>query len=98
MGRGCAGEGAQTKGFSFPTICAGGIAFAACTDDASSESRGLSKRRVGFGHHLGARPTSGLRRLCADLSLWPTASGRASEHTSELQSLRHLVCRLLLEK
>src|SRR5882724_6947290 len=27
---------------------------------------------------------------------WP--SGRSEEHTSELQSLRHLVCRLLLEK
>src|SRR5437899_11697759 len=32
-----------------------------------------------------------LRRLCA---LYP----RSEEHTSELQSLRHLVCRLLLEK
>src|SRR5437899_6246097 len=30
---------------------------------------------------------------------WETASGiRSEEHTSELQSLRHLVCRLLLEK
>src|SRR5262245_64812585 len=29
----------------------------------------------------------------------PTANpGRSEEHTSELQSLRHLVCRLLLEK
>src|ERR1035438_5088285 len=28
-------------------------------------------------------------------SLWRT---RSEEHTSELQSLRHLVCRLLLEK
>src|SRR5436853_3734835 len=28
---------------------------------------------------------------------WPPAS-RSEEHTSELQSLRHLVCRLLLEK
>src|SRR5947199_4519386 len=28
----------------------------------------------------------------------PGASGRSEEHTSELQSLRHLVCRLLLEK
>src|SRR5262245_64215242 len=30
----------------------------------------------------------------------PTAAstGRSEEHTSELQSLRHLVCRLLLEK
>src|SRR5436853_6538699 len=26
------------------------------------------------------------------------AYGRSEEHTSELQSLRHLVCRLLLEK
>src|SRR5947199_708773 len=28
----------------------------------------------------------------------PTGSERSEEHTSELQSLRHLVCRLLLEK
>src|SRR5258708_29336102 len=28
----------------------------------------------------------------------PTASGRSEEHTSELQSPDHLVCRLLLEK
>src|SRR5262245_64336007 len=27
-----------------------------------------------------------------------TATERSEEHTSELQSLRHLVCRLLLEK
>src|ERR1035438_10930929 len=29
--------------------------------------------------------------------LW-MAGGRSEEHTSELQSLRHVVCRLLLEK
>src|SRR5471030_3559320 len=30
---------------------------------------------------------------------WPAPSdNRSEEHTSELQSLRHLVCRLLLEK
>src|ERR1035438_10631131 len=28
----------------------------------------------------------------------PDRSSRSEEHTSELQSLRHLVCRLLLEK
>src|SRR5262245_58143205 len=28
----------------------------------------------------------------------PRRPGRSEEHTSELQSLRHLVCRLLLEK
>src|ERR1035441_10325981 len=31
-------------------------------------------------------------------SLITTGIGRSKEHTSELQSLRHLVCRLLLEK
>src|SRR5262245_64026271 len=29
---------------------------------------------------------------------WRTTPRRSEEHTSELQSLRHLVCRLLLEK
>src|SRR5262245_63621097 len=29
---------------------------------------------------------------------WRNKSWRSEEHTSELQSLRHLVCRLLLEK
>src|SRR5471030_2731004 len=29
---------------------------------------------------------------------WNLSPGRSEEHTSELQSLRHLVCRLLLEK
>src|SRR5258705_8387508 len=38
----------------------------------------------------GARPTRGSSRR-------PSAT-RSEEHTSELQSLRHLVCRLLLEK
>src|SRR5258705_9642470 len=28
----------------------------------------------------------------------PCSASRSEEHTSELQSLRHLVCRLLLEK
>src|SRR5262245_65153824 len=34
----------------------------------------------------------GVRRCCAAFEV------RSEEHTSELQSLRHLVCRLLLEK
>src|SRR5262245_63517163 len=32
------------------------------------------------------------------VSSWDGLSTRSEEHTSELQSLRHLVCRLLLEK
>src|SRR5258705_8070092 len=31
-------------------------------------------------------------------AFWRLACHRSEEHTSELQSLRHLVCRLLLEK
>src|SRR5262245_64652745 len=40
------------------------------------------------------------RREIAALELRPAdaAVERSEEHTSELQSLRHLVCRLLLEK
>src|SRR5205814_5011934 len=37
------------------------------------------------------------RRRQPAVELLPVAS-RSEEHTSELQSLRHLVCRLLLEK
>src|ERR1035438_10735214 len=36
--------------------------------------------------------------VAADCSEGKQESPRSEEHTSELQSLRHLVCRLLLEK
>src|SRR5258705_690027 len=36
--------------------------------------------------------------LCARLCSQEAHRRRSEEHTSELQSLRHLVCRLLLEK
>src|ERR1039458_9337582 len=44
--------------------------------------------------------TAALSRLAAELGVVVVASlfERSEEHTSELQSLRHLVCRLLLEK
>src|ERR1039458_10581340 len=42
-------------------------------------------------------PPSSLRRSPCLQSSAPTPT-RSEEHTSELQSLRHLVCRLLLEK
>src|SRR5437899_5544474 len=50
-----------------------------------------------------AKTTSAARKApCAKvLSEFPAqekSAGRSEEHTSELQSLRHLVCRLLLEK
>src|SRR2546422_7592227 len=38
------------------------------------------------------------RRLHLDERQYPAAVDRSEEHTSELQSRLHLVCRLLLEK
>src|SRR5258705_2213074 len=34
----------------------------------------------------------------SEVEILPQGDPRSEEHTSELQSLRHLVCRLLLEK
>src|SRR3970282_1903144 len=38
------------------------------------------------------------RRRCDPIGAWPATRPRSEEHTSELQSRRDLVCRLLLEK
>src|SRR5437899_5862364 len=59
----------------------------------------------GAGHRRGAERelrARGLRvghgRRARDVLRPVHRVGRSEEHTSELQSLRHLVCRLLLEK
>src|SRR5205823_7761733 len=59
------------------------------------------ERRCGFGRRGGAGPSC--HRKATDLRVHrqrPAASmnTRSEEHTSELQSLAYLVCRLLLEK
>src|SRR5256884_6703228 len=38
------------------------------------------------------------QKLCVSARPSPSANSRSEEHTSELQSRLHLVCRLLLEK
>src|SRR2546425_5449164 len=49
--------------------------------------------------HAGERPRGVLTPLARGRSpAWGSATGRSEEHTSELQSLAYLVCRLLLEK
>src|SRR5690625_5377096 len=45
-----------------------------------------------------AAATGGWRAACLRDVPVPTAQWRSEEHTSELQSRGHLVCRLLLEK
>src|SRR5690349_23553471 len=66
----------------------------------------LFRSHVGarIGAHRGGRPQRGDDAcLAADRAVRPdrhsdSAAGRSEEHTSELQSRRDLVCRLLLEK
>src|SRR2546425_8771500 len=49
--------------------------------------------------HMATVPVRDARRLSWRLSQEPLPCGpRSEEHTSELQSLAYLVCRLLLEK
>src|ERR1035441_10767227 len=43
-------------------------------------------------------PFGGQTKVYGTQNGFPNLTPRSEEHTSELQSLRHLVCRLLLEK
>src|SRR5262245_64288127 len=57
-------------------------------------------RELDYGVYEG-RTTADIQRDEPGWTVWtaPLVGGeRSEEHTSELQSLRHLVCRLLLEK
>src|SRR2546425_2293158 len=56
-------------------------------------------RLVGHGHDEPARLVEAVDRFgCAREHAHPARLVRSEEHTSELQSLAYLVCRLLLEK
>src|SRR5437899_7169103 len=83
-------------------------AKAAAVPDAASIAAAAETRAIdaalgplaGFSREIPIRlhVTAGWKpgNIGADVSGFP--SRRSEEHTSELQSLRHLVCRLLLEK
>src|SRR5258705_4776789 len=58
----------------------------------------LFRSEVGHGHHRTTRQPTTARYRRNDLAYLGRWWARSEEHTSELQSLRHLVCRLLLEK
>src|SRR5438093_7646260 len=70
--------------------------------------RSAGDRGTGRRHHRAAQPSERARREPRGLVLLQAASAqrplraacdrRSEEHTSELQSLTNLVCRLLLEK
>src|SRR5262245_19816737 len=50
------------------------------------------------GSNLGPTSKALIERIQGDVEKLKQENPRSEEHTSELQSLRHLVCRLLLEK
>src|SRR2546422_8312641 len=51
-----------------------------------------------FGHQVDVSPYMQAADCLVCPTIWAEAAGRSEEHTSELQSRLHLVCRLLLEK
>src|SRR5947199_8768854 len=59
---------------------------------------GLGQASVQLGRIAGHGTPAGERRRADCRLLSHRIRQRSEEHTSELQSLRHLVCRLLLEK
>src|SRR5205814_7215123 len=73
-------------------ISALGFLFA---PEAGAASRTKLARRV---RELAAEKIDELGELAKSGDADEEDEGRSEEHTSELQSLRHLVCRLLLEK
>src|SRR5262245_36236549 len=96
---------------SFSIAWAAGSVFSMVSGDLSQRASQSSVRRLVTPARSGPSfaPWPNVwqaRHLLSNASLPATASGsvgvasieRSEEHTSELQSLRHLVCRLLLEK
>src|SRR5436305_12122848 len=63
----------------------------------SGTSPGTSWYRTAFDLHVPAGHDASLALTIGDPAV-PHNSARSEEHTSELQSRPHLVCRLLLEK
>src|SRR2546425_843701 len=65
------------------------------------ERRAIALDVVGVAHRSGRRQELAEERLAVgerEAAEIPPEEGRSEEHTSELQSLAYLVCRLLLEK
>src|SRR5262245_62741261 len=66
------------------------------TDPAGSVISWASSGQVGFKGSRKSTPFAA--QMAAEAAARRAMEHRSEEHTSELQSLRHLVCRLLLEK
>src|SRR2546422_1827876 len=61
-------------------------------------SAGHAEASAPVSYAVGSTPGASARGSSCSWSCSCSGSGRSEEHTSELQSRLHLVCRLLLEK
>src|SRR2546425_6085125 len=88
------GGNVRSRGFAITSVPT--TTPCARNDTAAAESTATSPRsRVGSPLEL---RTSSSRSRLSERTTRPESVGRSEEHTSELQSLAYLVCRLLLEK
>src|SRR5436305_2647069 len=76
---------------SYATMRASGMLNIPLTDTLAVRAAGAWTSRDGYDYNIATQ------RRVNGRDLWG-ARGRSEEHTSELQSRPHLVCRLLLEK
>src|SRR5205814_8843251 len=94
----CVGSGRQRGLPSFPTRRSSDLGYDATVigtiGDIRYESLDAAPMRELYLPQLQAPRPPGVPEMWVVLK----AKHRSEEHTSELQSLRHLVCRLLLEK
>src|SRR5438045_4434514 len=65
-----------------------------CVNQAGEDNRNVARMALLLAGLPQTVPGATVNRLCGS----SLDAVRSEEHTSELQSLRHLVCRLLLEK
>src|SRR5258705_4110109 len=94
-------EDAKIEGVGVPVLVSGAVESVRATSN-SPEDKVEALRRV---HVFADLPDDQLQWFAENVQDERFAAGdilfkplRSEEHTSELQSLRHLVCRLLLEK
>src|SRR5438045_6643961 len=85
----------RTPLFPYTTLFRSSSSGASVGGSINTSSR-RTTRRCGASRRRNCPPTS--VPSASRTSHSSERSGRSEEHTSELQSLRHLVCRLLLEK
>src|SRR2546429_6327227 len=88
-----------------PLLSTAVLALTACTEARETERSAEARERAGFAQTAredrvapAAAPMVAQQRAVATAAEVALFSRRSEEHTSELQSRLHLVCRLLLEK